>query len=174
MNSIKTISLLFGILLITVLIMGCNGKMTCINISGMPVTPETNEIVIDNVVFKSAILPDTTPSGVEVNDYCPPGGGGGNELVIGWSQYDTGPAEYARIVFPAGDFPSGVSKVEVTCMHYNACRMEAYNSGMTLLDSDNHTAGERVFQTLTLEGEGIFTIKVIGAEIGISKLCYEK
>ncbi len=163
--------MLLCILAIPLLVAGC---LTCINISSLPVTPSTDEITLENITFKSAILPSGTPSGVEVEDYYPPAGDGVNEIVIGWSQSDAGAAEFAQIVFASGFFPTGVSKVEVTCMHYNACRMEAYDSDMNLVDSDDHTAGERTLQTLRLEGRKIFTIKVIGAEIGITKFCYEE
>lgn len=171
MKRIKLPGMLLCILAIPLLVAGC---LTCINIGGLPVTPSTNEITLENITFKSAILPSGTPSGIEVEDYCPPGGDGVNEIVVGWSQSDAGAAEFAQIIFPSAVFPVGVSKVEITCMHYNACRMEAYDSDMNLVDSEAHTAGERTLQTLKLEGRKIFTIKVIGAEIGITKFCYEE
>lgn len=171
MKRIKLFGMFLCILAVPLLVAGC---LTCIGISSLPVTTSTNEITHENITFKSAILPSGSPSGVEVNDYCPPAGDGVNEVVIGWSQTDAGTAEFAQIVFDSGVFPTGVSKVEVTCMHYNACRMEAYDSDMNLVDSDDHTAGERVLQTLVLDGPKIFTIKVIGAEIGITKFCYEE
>jgi hypothetical protein len=64
--------------------------------------------------------------------------------------------------------------VDVTAFHFNRCKLSAYNSDGALLSEAQHTAGQRVSQTLRLSGGNINKIEVIGAEIGIVDVCYRR
>lgn len=147
------------------------GCQHCIKINAQPVTPERPVLVIDNVEFRAAKLPNGGEGGLWIEDYSYPLDGV-KEVKIGWSKSDFGPAEYATINFPPQVFRTGVRKVEVTAFHYNKCTLKAYDSSGALLSEAPHTDGQRVDQKLRLSGGGISKIEVIGAEIGIKDLCY--
>lgn len=144
----------------------------CIDVESMPETGPTQRIVRYGVNVHAAVLPSGTPSSVAVTDYCPTGDGR-RELEMGWSQSDSGSGRYARIEFPASLFGNGPSQVEITACHYNAMTAVAYDSNGNQIASVEHTAGQSTVQTLVLTGAGIARIDVIGAEIGISDICYQ-
>ena len=167
----KTVLMVILSLGLLILITGCR---ICIKVRNIPATPSTMQITHNNVVIKAATLSNGNPSYISIEDYYPPGGDGINELVIGWSETNVGAAEYATINFPLGTFGDGPSEVQVECAHYNRCKLEAYDKNGNLISSAQHTAGQRVLQTLTLSGGKIRRIDIIGAEIGIREICYTK
>jgi len=131
---------------------------------------------LDNgVVFKAATYSSGNPADIQVKDYCP-SGDGIVELVIGWSKIDTGPADYATINFPSTLFGDGPSEVEITGCHYYSdhFRLNAFDKNGNLVSTVDHTAGQGTPQTLTLSGGAISRIDVIGAEIGLGKICYRR
>lgn len=145
----------------------------CVNIDKMPATPATQEITYNDVVFKAATYASGNPANIQVKDYCP-SGDGVVEVVIGWSKTDTGAAEYATINFPSAIFGDGPSEVEITGCHYYGTyfRLNAFDKNGTLVSTADHTAGQGTTQTLTLSGGNIARIDIIGAEIGLGKICY--
>ena len=145
----------------------------CADIRNQGAAPTAPAQVVNGVRFQSAKLPSGADAGVSIEDYSSPRDGV-NEVKIGWSQTDQGPAAYAAILFPPELFGRGPSAVDVTAFHYNSCRLKAFNSEGALLSEVQHTAGQRVQQTLSLTGQGISKIEVIGAEIGIVEVCYRR
>ena len=154
-----------------------NGQICtrCVGIENMSPMSPTQEIVYNGVVFKAATYSSGNRADIQVKDYCP-SGDGIVELVIGWSKIDTGPAEYATIDFPSTMFGDGPSEVEITGCHYYSdhFRLNAFDKDGNLVSTADHTAGQGTTQTLTLSGGNISRIDVIGAEIGLGKICYRR
>jgi hypothetical protein len=145
----------------------------CVDVRNSEAIPRTQQFTLNSVVIKAATLPSGNPSSVSVEDYSSPRDGI-NEIAIPWSETDTGQAEFATINFPSELFGDGPTEVEVTAFHYHSLRLQAYDINGNLLSSTDHTAGEGVSQTLTLAGGNISKIAIIGAEIGISDICYRR
>jgi len=119
------------------------------------------------------MLSSGNPYHLEVMDYCP-SGDGINEIVIGWSKSNVGDAEHATINFPSAAFGDGPSKVFVTFCHFFHGRLKAYDKNGNLVSTLDHTNGQNTLQTLTMTGGKISRIDIIGAEIGIRKICYRR
>lgn len=165
----KTVMMLVLCLGMTLLVTGC---VKCIKVKNIPPTPPTQQITHNNVVFKAAVLPSGSPADVSVEDYCP-SGDGINEVKIGWSQTNTGPAEYATINFPSSAFGDGPPVVYVTCCYYNKCELKAYDKNGALVDTATHPGPQGASKKLKLSGGDISRIDVIGAEIGVVDVCYK-
>ena len=148
-------------------------KLRCVPWTLKSWPPSAPEITRGNVVIKGAVLPSGNVSPLAVKDYFPSGGDGVNELVVPWAQTDTGPAEYAKILFPEATFGPGPANVKVEVGHYNACRLEAFDKDGNLITGQDHTAGQSTFQTIILSGGNIASINVMGAEIFFRKICYK-
>ncbi len=149
--------------------------LKCVRVATLTPTPPVPQITVGNVVVHQAILPDGSPSDtLQVADRFPSGGDGVNEIWVGWSQTDAGPADYARIEFPTGFFGPGPRRVRVTAGHYNSCTLTALDSGGGVITTVNHTAGQNTSQALNLTGGNIAQIDVIGAEIAVQKICYRR
>lgn len=170
MTKHKRIFMVISCLGLFILTTGC---IKCIKVRDIPPTSSTLEITKKNVVIKAAILPNGNPVDIEVMDYCP-SGDGINEIVIGWSKSNEGGAEHATINFPPATFGDGPSKVFVTFCHFFYGRLEAYDKNGNLVSALDHTNGQNTLQTLTLAGGKISRIDIIGAEIGIRKICYRR
>jgi hypothetical protein len=151
---------------------GCE-DIVCTDIRSQSAVPASAELTVNGVRFKSAKLPNGTVTGVSIEDYSYPRDGI-NEVKVGWSESDNGGAEFALIYFPPELFGRGPREVDVTAFHYYHCKVKAYNAEGVLLSEAQHTAGQRVNQTLRLSGGNIFKIEVIGAEIGIVDVCYRR
>lgn len=145
----------------------------CIDVQSSPAIPHSPEITLHRVLIKAATLPSGNSSYVSVEDYSSPRDGI-NEIKIPWSETDSGAAEFASINFPAQFFGDGPTEVEVTAFHFHSMRLQAYDIDGNLLSSADHTAGQRVSQTLTLNGGNISKITITGAEIGINDICYRR
>ena len=145
----------------------------CIDVQSSPAIPHSPEFTLHRVLIKAATLPNGNSSYVSVEDYSSPPDGI-NEIKIPWSETDTGAAEFASINFPVQFFGDGPTEVEVTAFHYHSMRLQAYDINGNLLSSADHTAGQRVSQTLTLDGGNISKITITGAEIGINDICYRR
>jgi len=145
----------------------------CADIRSQTTVPESPEITVNGVRFKSARRSNGEIIGVSVEDYSFPRDGI-NEVKIGASQSNQGGAEFAVIYFPPELFGLGPHEVNVTAFHYNSCKLRAFNAEGSLLSEAQHTAGQRVNQTLRLSGGNIARIEVIGAEIGIVDVCYQR
>jgi hypothetical protein len=139
----------------------------------LPNTPDTIEIIKNDVVLKAAVLPSGSQRYLSVLDYCPQNDNI-NEIRVGWSETDSGQAEFATITFPSGSFGDGPKKVEVKACHWNRLSLKAYDKNGNLVDSAEHSAGQGIIQTLTLSDGRIRRIDIIGAEIGIRDVCYRK
>jgi hypothetical protein len=155
--------------LLAVATFGCNH--VCLNAQKLQPTSGTNMITERNVEIRAATLPGGTPAPLEVKDYCPTDDVA-QKLVVGWSETDAGTAEYASITFPSQHFGAGPESVEVVLCHYKDCSLTAYDAGGTQIASVEHTAGQNVNQTLTLTGGAIRRIDIVGAEIGITSVCW--
>ncbi len=142
----------------------------CADIRNHGAAPSAAQVV-NGVCFQSAKLPSGADAGVSIEDYSSPRYGV-NEVKIGWSQADQGRRRMPRSSFPRSLFGRGPAEVEVMAFHYNSCTLKAYNSEGALLSEVQHTADQRVQQTLSLAGEAIIKIEVIGAEIGIVEVRY--
>jgi len=145
----------------------------CIDVRSSPALPHSPEFTLHRVLIKAATLPSGNSSYVSVEDYSSPRDGI-NEIKIPWSETDSGAAEFASINFPAQFFGDGPTEVEVTAFHFHSMRLQAFDINGNLLSTVDHTAGERVSQTLTLDGGNISKITIKGAEIGINDICYRR
>lgn len=145
----------------------------CIDVQSSAAIPHSPEFTLHRVLIKAATLPSGNLSYVSVEDYSSPHDGI-NEIKIPWSETDTGAAKFASIDFPAQFFGDGPRQVEITAFHYHSMRLQAYDVNGNLLSSADHTAGQRVSQTLTLNGGNISKITITGAEIGINDICYRR
>ena len=154
-----------------------NGQLCtrCVDIKSMSPVSATQEITYNGVVFKAATYSNGNPANIQVKDYCP-SGDGVVEVVIGWSQTDTGAAEYATINFPSVMFGEGPTEVMITGCHYYSDHftLNAYDKNGNLISTADHTVGQGTTQTLTLSGGHISRIDVIGAEIGLGEICYRR
>lgn len=149
------------------------GCTRCLDVRKSEAIPRTQQFTLNSVVIKAATLPSGNPSSVSVEDYSSPRDGI-NEIAIPWSETDTGQAEFATINFPSELFGDGPTEVEVTAFHYHSLRLQAYDSNGNLISTADHTLGQNVSQALTLDGGNISKIAIIGAEIGISDICYRR
>jgi hypothetical protein len=157
-------------LILSVLLSGC---VHCISTSGLaPISP-TQQFTIDNVKFHSAILPSGNAANISVEDYTLPTPDGKNEIKVGWSQTNTGGAEFARLEFPQAEFAEGVDSLVVSGFHYNSFGIEAFDRDGNNLGHVDATTQQRIGQDLSVPGNRIARIEVIGAEIGITKVCYK-
>jgi hypothetical protein len=145
----------------------------CADIRSQTPVPKSAELTVHGVRLKSARLSSGEITGVSIEDYSYPRDGV-NEIKVGWSESDSGNAEFALIYFPQELYGPGPREVDVTAFHFNRCKLRAYNAEGTLLSEAQHTAGQRVNQTLRLSGGNIYKIEVIGAEIGIVDVCYHR
>jgi hypothetical protein len=145
----------------------------CAGIRSQSPAPESPELTVNGLRFKTAKLSNGAISGVSIEDYSYPRDGI-NEVKVGWSESDYGSAEFALIYFPPELYGPGPREVDVTAFHYNRCKLRAYNAEGTLLSEAQHTAGQRVNQTLRLAGGNISKIEVIGAELCIVDVCYRR
>lgn len=145
----------------------------CADIRNQTPVPESPELTVNGVRFQSARISSGEITGVSIEDYSYPRDSI-NEVKVGWSESDSGNAEFALIYFLPELYGPGPHEVDVTAFHYNRCKLRAYNAEGMLLSEAQHTAGQRVNQTLRLTGGSISKIEVIGAEIGIVDVCYQR
>lgn len=128
----------------------------CVGVSGLAAGPPVPQIAVGGVIVERATLPDGSPSDtLQVADRFPSGGDGVNEIWVGWSETEAGPADFASIEFPTGAFGPGPRRVVISAGHYNSCGLRAVDAGGAPIVTVNHTAGQNTSQTLTLSGGNI-------------------
>ncbi len=121
------------------------------------------------VAIKSAISASGSPLGLSIRDCSEDG------LMDVWvSSSELSYSNPAAIIMSAsicaGNAPS---MVEVTLRQYYQCKLIAYDDNGTVVDSVDAAVGSAE-QTLTLtSATGIRVIELIGAEICITKICWE-
>ena len=146
----------------------------CARISQMPAASGTPEIEKNNVVFKGGKSQTGTVQMLSVEDYCP-AGDNVNEIKIGWAGTSSGNGELASINFPEAHFGDGPSKVEIKACHHHSMRVEAFDKDNNMIDSAAIPSNEQhVGHTFGLQGGKIRRIDVIGSEIGISDVCWQR
>ncbi len=157
-------------LILSVLLSGCfhNGK--CIKAAGLTPIASTQQFTIDNVVFRATIYPDGNLGVISVEDYTQPTPDGNNEIVI--SDSSSG-GDYARIEFPPAVFAGGVNDLIITGFTYHpGYAIEAYDQAGNNLGGVQYTTQQGIVQILNVPGENIVRADFIGAEIGLTKVCY--
>lgn len=159
-------------LVLGIMLSGCFHNQNCISTSGLAPIPPSQQFTIDDVLFRAAVLPDGSPTNISVEDYTLPIPDGKNDIKVGWSQTNASAAEYARMEFPQPAFPNGVDNLVVSGFHYNSFSVEAYDQAGSSLGRVDATSQQRVGQDLTVPGSGIARADIIGAEIGITNVCY--
>ncbi len=159
-------------LVLGALLSGCFHTQTCISTSGLAPIAPTQQFTIDNVVFNSAMLPGGNPANISVEDYTLPIPDGKNEIKVGWSQTNGGGAAYASMEFPQAAFAAGVNDLKVSGFHYTAFSIEAFDRAGNSLGRVDATGQQGIGQDLLVPGNGIARAEIMGAEIGITNLCY--
>lgn len=161
---------------VAVLVLGLVGSGCCtkVKVGELPAAPPTNVVTKDGVEVRAAVHADGSSGSVEVTDWYPsPNNGDGvNEIVIDSSSANASPR--AAIVFPAAEFGDGPREVTVTAMHFNSCRLEAFDKNGNAVAAADHTAGQTNLQSLKLVGANISRIEIIGAEVGIREICWKR
>jgi len=146
----------------------------CIDFETRPLGPVTGPgFSVNWVLFSHAVLPTGDLSRLRIDDQFAPGADGMPELVIDWSLDNAGVAQHAFIYFPTY-FGHGPNVVEITAAHSSQCEFVAYDATGTIIDTVVHPGPMNTWSTLTLTSAvGIRRIDIVGAEIGIQKLCYD-
>ncbi|MGD8302087.1 MAG: hypothetical protein PVI55_06705 [Desulfobacterales bacterium] len=146
----------------------------CAKINQLPAAAGTPEIEKNNVVFKGGKSQTGATQMISVEVYCPTEDGT-NDIKISWAGTSSGSGEFASINFPEEHFGDGPSRVEIKACHHNSMRVEAFDKNNNMIDDAAIASNERnVSKTLILEGGKIRRIDVIGSEIGINDVCWQR
>jgi len=147
---------------------------TCVGIASAPVQSAT-ELYIDGVKFEA--LPTDANDGesvpLKVFHDSSFSEDGDKSLWINLFKYARNDDVAARITFPESAFESGPSSVTITAVgKYGAVTFNAYDAAGNALDTQVHSDGITAAEH-KLSGSEIRAIEVVGALVGVLKLCYE-
>jgi len=111
----------------------------------------------------------TEPSQLQIDDVFTSSTSGDGFVELWIPNSEPGIARICRVVMPLE-----VGEVEIELAHYySVVDVEAFDEDGTLIDAASTTETQDAAERLTLSGEGIVYIEIMGAEISVLEICYD-
>ena len=111
----------------------------------------------------------TDPSQLQIDDFFTASTTGDGLMELWIPNSEPGITRICRVVMPLE-----VAEVEIELAHYySVVDVEAFDFNDVLIDAASTTDAQDVAERLTLSGEGIAYIEIMGAEISVLEICYD-